>query len=80
MMLSNILQALSGTVGSIFLGQMIGPGALAAAGVFFPIMVFFISLVIGMGVGASVPIGQAWGPATATGSAGSPAPRSALRC
>ncbi len=61
MMLSNILQALSGTVGSIFLGQMIGPGALAAAGVFFPIMFFFISLVIGMGAGASVLIGQAWG-------------------
>ncbi len=61
MMLSNILQALSGTVGSIFLGQMIGPDALAAAGVFFPIMFFFISLVIGMGAGASVLIGQAWG-------------------
>ena len=61
MMLSNILQALSGTVSSIYLGQMIGPDALAAAGVFFPIVFFFISLVIGMGTGASVLIGQAWG-------------------
>ncbi len=61
MMLSNILQALSGTVSSIYLGQMIGPDALAAAGVFFPIVFFFISLVIGMGAGASVLIGQAWG-------------------
>ena len=36
MMLSNILQALSGTINTIFLGQMIGVQALAAATVFFP--------------------------------------------
>ena len=36
MMLSNILQSLSGTINSVFLGHMIGVGALAAASAFFP--------------------------------------------
>lgn len=61
MMLSNILQSLFGTINSIYVGQMIGVDALAAASVFFPIMFFFISFVVGLGAGASVLIGQAWG-------------------
>jgi len=61
MMLANILQSLSGTLNNIFLGKMIGVGALAAASSFFPIMLFLISFVMGLGSGASVLIGQAWG-------------------
>lgn len=61
MMLSNILQSLSGTINNIFLGQMIGVEALAAATVFFPIIFFFMAFVIGLGAGASVLIGQAFG-------------------
>lgn len=61
MMLANILQSLSGTLNSIFLGQMIGVQALAAASAFFPVMLFLISFVIGLGSGSSVLIGQAWG-------------------
>ena len=61
MMLSNILQSLSGTLNNIFLGQMIGVGALAAVSSFFPVMFFFIAFTIGLGAGASVLIGQAWG-------------------
>ncbi|MGI4747968.1 MAG: MATE family efflux transporter, partial [Janthinobacterium lividum] len=61
MMLSNILQALSGTINNIYLGQMIGTAALASASVFFPILFFFIALIMGAGAGASVLIGQAWG-------------------
>jgi putative MATE family efflux protein len=61
MMLSNILQALFGTINSVYVGQMIGVDALAAASVFFPIMFFFVSFVVGLGAGASVLIGQAWG-------------------
>jgi putative MATE family efflux protein len=61
MMLSNILQSLSGTINSIFLGHMIGVEALAAATVFFPVMFFFIAFVIGLGMGSSVLIGQAYG-------------------
>ncbi len=61
MMLSNVLQAGSGTASNIYLGQMIGIDAMAAASVFFPLVFFLVSLVIGMGAGASVLIGQAWG-------------------
>ncbi|MBS0531588.1 MAG: MATE family efflux transporter [Proteobacteria bacterium] len=66
MMLSNILQAMFGTVNGIYLGQMIGVDALAAVSIFFPVMFFFISFIIGLGAGSSVLIGQAWG-ARATG-------------
>jgi putative MATE family efflux protein len=61
MMMANILQSLSGTLNNIFLGHMIGVKALAAASAFFPIMLFLISFVMGLGSGASVLIGQAWG-------------------
>ncbi|MEQ1785088.1 MAG: MATE family efflux transporter, partial [Hyphomonadaceae bacterium] len=61
MMLSNILQSLSGTINSVFLGHMIGVPALAAAIQFFPIMFFLMAFVIGLGAGASVLIGQAYG-------------------
>lgn len=61
MLLSNILQSLSGTLNNIYVGQMIGVGALAAVSSFFPVMFFFIAFTIGLGAGASVLIGQAWG-------------------
>jgi len=61
MMLANILQSLSGTINNIFLGQMIGVQALAAASSFFPVMLFLMSFVMGLGSGSSVLIGQAWG-------------------
>jgi len=61
MILSNILQALSGTLNNIYLGQMLGVGALAAVAAFFPILFLFISFTIGLGAGASVMIGQAYG-------------------
>ena len=61
MLLSNILQSLSGTLNNIYVGQMLGVGALAAVSSFFPVMFFFIAFIIGLGAGASVLIGQAWG-------------------
>ena len=61
MMASNILQGLSGTINNVYLGQMLGVGAMASVSAFFPVMFFFISFVIGLGAGASVLIGQAWG-------------------
>jgi putative MATE family efflux protein len=61
MLLSSILQSMSGTINNIYIGQMIGVGALAAVSSFFPVMFFFIAFVIGLGAGASVLIGQAWG-------------------
>jgi putative MATE family efflux protein len=61
MLLSNLLQSLSGTLNNVYVGQMLGVGALAAVSSFFPIMFFFIAFTIGLGAGASVLIGQAWG-------------------
>ena len=52
MVLSNILQGLSGTLNGIYIGQMLGTHALAAVSGMFPIVFFFISLVIGIGAGA----------------------------
>ncbi|MBJ3784287.1 MATE family efflux transporter [Devosia sediminis] len=61
LMASNILQALSGTINSIYVGQMIGVEALAATATFFPIMFFLMSFIIGLSSGSTVLIGQAWG-------------------
>ena len=61
MMMANILQSLSGTINNIYLGQMIGVQALAAASSFFPVMFFLMSFVMGLGSGSSVLIGQAYG-------------------
>ena len=59
MVLSNMLQSMSGTVNGIYIGQMLGVGAAAAAATFFPLMFFFIAFIIGLGAGSSVLIGQA---------------------
>jgi putative MATE family efflux protein len=61
MVLANILQNLSGTINGVFIGQMLGTQALAAVAGMFPIIFFIVSLVLGIGAGASVLIGQAWG-------------------
>lgn len=61
MIFSNILQAISGTVNNIYLGQMLGVSAMAAVSAFFPVLFFLIAFMIGLGSGAAVLIGQAWG-------------------
>ncbi|WP_394789502.1 MATE family efflux transporter [Rhodoferax sp.] len=61
MIASNFLQALSGTVNNIYLGQMLGVGAMASVSAFFPVLFFLIAFMIGLGAGAAVLIGQAWG-------------------
>lgn len=61
MMLTNILQAASGTLDGIWIGQLLGLDAIAALSVFFPILFLALSLVIGLSSGAAVLIGQAWG-------------------
>lgn len=61
LMLTNILQAISGTLSSVFLGRNLGAEALAVAGTFFPILFLLISFSIGVGAGASVLIGRAFG-------------------
>ncbi|MEO8757880.1 MAG: MATE family efflux transporter [Devosia sp.] len=61
LMLSNILQALSGTINNIYIGQLIGVDALAATAAFFPLMFFLMSFIIGLASGSTVLIGQAFG-------------------
>lgn len=58
---TNILQNLSGTINTIFVGQMMGVNAIAAVSVFFPILFFLLAFVIGISAGSTVLIGQAWG-------------------
>lgn len=61
MVLGNVLQGLQGTLNGIFVGQMLGTHALAATAGMFPVVFFLVSLVIGIGAGGSILIGQAWG-------------------
>lgn len=58
---TNILQNLSGTINTVFVGQMMGVQAIAAVAVFFPILFFLMAFVIGLSAGSTVLIGQAWG-------------------
>lgn len=61
LVLTNVLQALGGTITIIYLGHLLGTRALAAAVSFFPLFMCCLSFVIGLGAGASVLVGQAWG-------------------
>lgn len=58
---TNILQSLSGTINTIYVGQMMGVNAIAAISVFFPILFFLMAFTIGLSAGATVLVGQAWG-------------------
>lgn len=58
---TNILQSLSGTINTVFVGQMMGVQAIAAVAVFFPIVFLLMAFVIGLSTGATVLVAQAWG-------------------
>lgn len=61
MMLSNVLQSASQTFSSIFLGRMIGVDALAAVSAVFPVVFLLFSFLIGLSIGGTTLIGQAFG-------------------
>jgi len=61
LMLSNVLQSLGQTANSVYLGRLVGVTSLAAVSAIFPIVFFLISILIGLGAGSSVLIGQAHG-------------------
>lgn len=61
LMFSNILQSLSQTFASIYLGRMIGVDALAAVSAVFPIVFLLFSFLIGIASGSTILIGQAYG-------------------
>jgi putative MATE family efflux protein len=61
LMISNVLQALSSTTSSVYLGRLVGVHALAAVSAIFPIIFLLISFFIGIASGSTVLIGQAYG-------------------
>lgn len=58
---SNILQSLNGSINSIWVGQMLGEGALAATANANVIMFLVFAAAFGFGMAATVKIGQAFG-------------------
>jgi len=60
-LVANILQSLSGTVNSIWVGQLIGEEALAATANANILMFLVSSLAFGFGMAGTVLIGQRWG-------------------
>ena len=58
---SNALQSASQTINSIYLGRLIGVGALGAVSSIFPMIFLLISFLIGLASGSTVLIGQAFG-------------------
>jgi putative MATE family efflux protein len=61
LMLSNVLQSLSQTANSIYLGRLVGVHSLAAVSAIFPVVFFLVSFTIGVGSGSTILIGQAHG-------------------
>lgn len=61
LLVSNVLQSISMTLNSIFVGRLIGVQGLAAVSAFFPIFFLLVSFVIGLSSGSTVLIGQAHG-------------------
>lgn len=60
-LLTNILQSLSGTVNSIWVGRLIGEEALAATANANIVMFLVASMAFGFGMAGTVMIGQRWG-------------------
>jgi len=58
---TNILQSLSMTINTIYVGQLLGVEAVAAVAVFMPVMFCLIAFIIGVSAGATVVVGQAFG-------------------
>jgi len=61
MLLGNVFQQLYNIVDSVIVGNYLGKEALAAVGSSFPIIFTLISLVIGIGIGATIIISQYFG-------------------
>jgi putative MATE family efflux protein len=61
LMISNILQSASQTFGTIFVGRLLGVGALGAISAVFPVVFLLFAFLIGLASGSTVLIGQAFG-------------------
>jgi putative MATE family efflux protein len=58
---SSILQSLNGTINAIWVGRLIGEGALAATSNANMVMFLLTAFVFGFGMASTILIGQAWG-------------------
>src|SRR5690349_5659395 len=58
---SSILQSLNGTINSIWVGRLIGEGALAATSNANMVMFLLTAFVFGFGMASTILIGQYWG-------------------
>ncbi len=61
LLLGNMLQQLYNMVDSWVVGNYVGDTALAAVGAAFPIIFLFVSMFIGLGIGATVVVAQFYG-------------------
>ncbi len=61
LILTHALQSAGGLLDGFWLGRLLGVNGIATAASFFPVFFLLLSLIIGLGAGATVLAGQAWG-------------------
>lgn len=61
LVLTHALQSAGGLLDGFWLGRLLGVGGIATASSFFPVFFLLLSLIIGLGAGATILAGQAWG-------------------
>jgi putative efflux protein, MATE family len=66
LILTHALQSAGGLLDGFWLGRLLGVRGIATATSFFPVFFLLLSLIIGLGAGATILAGQAWGARDAT--------------
>lgn len=61
LILTHVLQSAGGLIDGFWLGHLLGVHGIATAASFFPVFFLLLSLIIGLGAGATILAGQAWG-------------------
>lgn len=61
LVLTHALQSAGGLLDGFWLGHLLGVRGIATAASFFPVFFLLLSLIIGLGAGATILAGQAWG-------------------
>jgi len=61
LVLTHVLQSAGGMLDGFWLGHLLGVRGIATAASFFPVFFLLLSLIIGLGAGATILAGQAWG-------------------
>lgn len=61
LILTHALQSAGGLLDGFWLGRLLGVRGIATAASFFPVFFLLLSLIIGLGAGATILAGQAWG-------------------